>query len=78
MNMKTAFASDYAILESADLWFYYGYEEELDDEWCFVVKKNDHRGEEIFRLKTSELGGDSNGCPEVYLLRGIGKWLETP
>ena len=65
-------ASDYAVCRFAGYFFYFGYEETIDDEWAFVVKKS---GKEIGRIKGSKLGwaDDCDDCGEI-LLRGIARF----
>lgn len=66
-------ASDYASVEGGGLFFYYGYEETLDEEWLFVVKK---ANETIFFLPASELGVKNTFEVVECLLAGISKWLD--
>jgi len=70
---KFYIASDYSGLSAGEYDFYFGYEEVIDDEWAFVVKK---KGQEVWRTKQSELG-IGNGRPmEEYLLQGIGMYFD--
>jgi hypothetical protein len=69
-------SDDYAILDSGRYYFYYGYEEEIDDEWCFVVKENNKI---LLKITTSEIERKIDGfrlnSTQDYLLSGIGIWL---
>lgn len=74
---------DYAILTSANYYFYYGYEfniKELDDDdeyiWGFEVTKNN---KSVYRISADEMEKYKN-CPnqwqcEKMLLFGIGMYL---
>ena len=66
-------ASDYAGVAGGGVSFYFGYEETMYDEWCFVVKEH---GKEILRLTQSELGVKDRFAVEENLLAGISEWLE--
>lgn len=66
-------ASDYAGLSGGRFAFYFGYEETLDDEWCFVVKEN---GEETLRIPQSKLGCKDQWDVTANLMAGISEWLE--
>lgn len=66
-------ASDYAGLSAGGVEFYFGYEETLDEEWCFVAKE---RGEETLRLPQSKLGVKDRWDVQANLLAGIGEWIE--
>lgn len=85
--ITTGLNDDYAILQVEDITFYYGYEytmtnEELEEEWCFVVKDGQ---EQIFQMPKSILeslnerlsrkGGWNE--PVEYLLTGIGAFEKT-
>lgn len=81
MNKKYAIASDYAICEAGDYFFYFGYEFTLckcgkdsnceceAKEWCFVAS---NQIGEIMRIPQSKLGLDSGLDMYEYLLTGIG------
>lgn len=71
--MSIYVASDYAGLSGGGVEFYFGYEETLDDEWCFVVKE---RGVETLRLPQSKLGVKDRWAVETNLMAGIAEWLE--
>jgi hypothetical protein len=66
-------ASDYAGLSGGGVEFYFGYEETLDDEWCFTAKQ---QGEETLRLPQSKLGVKDRWNVTENLLAGIVEWLE--
>lgn len=66
-------ASDYAGVYGGVVAFYYGYEQTLGDEWCFVAKE---RGVETLRLPQSKLGCKDPWGVEENLLAGIAQWLE--
>ena len=73
--MSTSYiADDYAVVAGGRFSFYFGYEETIDDEWCFVVKEI---GVEILRLRQSELGVKDRWNVGENLLAGIAKWLAT-
>lgn len=66
-------ASDYAGLSGGAVSFYFGYEETLFDEWCFVAKEH---GKETLRLPQSKLGVKDRWAVEENLMAGVAKWLE--
>lgn len=78
MKTRIFSASDYAGIETGDLYFYYGYEvkDELTDEWCFKVEQKD---KEIFRLTKTQIEKQTEGFnsdePMYYVTAGIGIWL---
>ncbi len=77
MQVEKYHSDDYAGLVSGALKFYYGYEVEEDDEWCFVVKNH---GDEVFRAKRSVIelsvkNDDQLDSVNDYLIAGIGMWL---
>jgi len=68
-------ASDYAGLRTADIHFYYGYEETQDGEWCFTVdvKSKVHQHyDEVMRIPESQL---KQNDVVLNLLHGIGQWI---
>lgn len=70
--MNIEIGDDFAQVKNTNLQFYYGYEEELDGEWCFTVKK---REREIYRLKMHELDSDFTNPPEHYLILGMLRFI---
>lgn len=66
-------ASDYAGLSAGAVNFYFGYEQTMFDEWCFVAKEH---GKETLRLPQSKLGVRDRWDVTENLLAGIGLWLE--
>lgn len=82
-KINIGLASDYAVMEREDLYFYYGYEECFKEEWCFVVKDKDNN-KIIYRKTRTELEKSCNGfenenciLPEKYLLVGMMLFTET-
>jgi hypothetical protein len=67
-------ASDYDGVSGGRFSFYFGYEETLDDEWCFVAKEV---GVEILRIPQSKLGVKDRWNVEANLLAGIARWLAS-
>jgi len=63
-------ASDYAGMSACGYSFYYGYEEEKDGQWAFVMKKGD---KELLRYSATELSCRSGDDPKDGLLSGICK-----
>lgn len=75
-NIDTFINDDYTALDvkidgKRALEFYFGYEVEEDDEWCFTASEN---GKEVMRIKASELSSNNEEIVR-YLLIGIGKYL---
>ena len=67
-------ASDYASVCGGKTSFYFGYEETLGDEWCFVAKVD---GKETIRIPQSKLGVGGGSDMSDFLLAGISLWLEN-
>lgn len=66
-------ASDYAGVSGGGVTFYYGYEETLGEEWCFVVRES---GKETMRIPQSKLGCKDRWNVVENLMAGISQWLE--
>lgn len=86
-EIKVACASDYAVLEVGDLYFYYGYEhvwcrnhehfvdkcgEECDTEWAFTVK---NRAKYIHKFRASSSVDMFN--VEEQMIYGLGQYLSN-
>lgn len=85
-NVEIFNSDDYATMVSGNLYFYYGYEETnptkkindkfIDDEWCFVVKKNNIK---IFEITQTQIEKEYKNYifydVKDYLLAGIGIFL---
>lgn len=74
-------SDDYAVLETDEYTFYYGYEHvNDDDEWMFVVRANDIDGNNLlFSRSQSQIEEltDRLYSTSEYLLIGIALFLET-
>jgi len=76
-KQSVGISDDYAVLETGIYTFYYGYEEEVNDEWAFVAKKGKN---EVARYSKSFIENNSDiknrsDEPDYYLLAGIGLFL---
>jgi len=70
-------AGDYAGLSGGGFSFYYGYEETKDDDWAFVMRKDDVDGpKELVRFSATELGVRNGDDPTEGLLAGIARALD--
>ena len=69
-------SDDYAMLRLADgTTFYYGYEEVLEDEWCFKVQEDGYTAIITFSqlgMREGSQFSDMAGC----LLKGMGIYLQ--
>jgi hypothetical protein len=70
--MSVYAASDYAGISGGRFSFYFGYEETMGEEWCFVAKEGD---QEIMRIPQSKLGVKDRWDVVENLMAGISKWL---
>lgn len=77
MKTKILISDDYAVLNFGDYNAYYGYEETMDDDWAFVLKKNDTRMM-IYTKKYIESNSNITNKrdePVYYLLAGLGMYF---